>query len=183
MVAFSPSLPRSPPPIRATASSCRNAITADRAAPERVRSWAAFTGCAFIISAWRCRDRAISSRACRRRPQACIERHSRRLSKRAHKYSNLSPISGWVVRCRHRKKERRAASSSATACGATSNSRPRHLPKSLEQALAALRADACLAAGFGKNFIDYYLRIKEAEIARYQAEVTEWEQREYFELF
>src|SRR6516164_1732184 len=58
-----------------------------------------------------------------------------------------------------------------------------HLPKSLEDALAALREDACLAAGFGKNFIDYYLRIKEAEIARYHSEVTEWEQREYFELF
>jgi glutamine synthetase len=57
------------------------------------------------------------------------------------------------------------------------------LPKTLEDALAALRTDACLAEGFGKNFIDYYLRIKEAEIARYNAEVTEWEQREYFELF
>ena len=57
------------------------------------------------------------------------------------------------------------------------------MPKSLEEALAALRADACLAAGFGKAFVDYYLRIKEAELARYQAEVTEWEQREYFELF
>ena len=57
------------------------------------------------------------------------------------------------------------------------------LPKSLEEALGALRADACLDAGFGKNFIDYYLRIKEAEITRYRAEVTEWEQREYFELF
>ena len=40
-----------------------------------------------------------------------------------------------------------------------------------------------LAAGFGKHFVDYYLRIKEAEIARYRSEVTEWEQREYFELF
>ena len=29
----------------------------------------------------------------------------------------------------------------------------------------------------------FHLRIKEAEIARYQSEVTEWEQREYFELF
>jgi glutamine synthetase len=57
------------------------------------------------------------------------------------------------------------------------------LPKSLEEALHALREDTCLAAGFGRNFIDYYLRIKEAEIARYQSEVTEWEQREYFELF
>jgi glutamine synthetase len=57
------------------------------------------------------------------------------------------------------------------------------LPKTLEEALGALREDACLAAGFGKNFIDYYLRIKEAEIARYRSEVTDWEQREYFELF
>jgi glutamine synthetase len=57
------------------------------------------------------------------------------------------------------------------------------LPKSLDEALRALRNDTCLADGFGRNFIDYYLRIKEAEIARYQAEVTEWEQREYFELF
>jgi glutamine synthetase len=57
------------------------------------------------------------------------------------------------------------------------------LPKSLEEALAALRADTCLAAGFGQDFIGYYLRLKEAELARYRAEVTEWEQREYFELF
>ena len=53
----------------------------------------------------------------------------------------------------------------------------------LDEALRALRDDACLADGFGRTFIDYYLRIKEAEIARYNAEVTEWEQREYFELF
>src|SRR3989442_15068592 len=58
-----------------------------------------------------------------------------------------------------------------------------HLPKNLDEALRALRDDGCLADGFGRNFIDYYLRIKEAEIARYQAEVTDWEQREYFELF
>ena len=57
------------------------------------------------------------------------------------------------------------------------------LPKSLEEALAALRQDACLIEGFGRIFIDYYMRIKEAEIARYQSEVTEWEQKEYFELF
>ena len=58
-----------------------------------------------------------------------------------------------------------------------------HLPKSLDEALRALRNDACLSDGFGRNFIDYYLRIKEAEVARYQSEVTEWEQREYFDLF
>jgi glutamine synthetase len=57
------------------------------------------------------------------------------------------------------------------------------LPKSLEEALTALRQDPCFAEGFGQSFIDYYLRIKEFEIDRCQAEVTEWEQREYFELF
>ena len=58
-----------------------------------------------------------------------------------------------------------------------------HLPKTLDEALRALREDTCLADGFGRSFIDYYVRIKDAEIARYQSEVTEWEQREYFELF
>ncbi|HJQ60206.1 MAG TPA: glutamine synthetase [Vineibacter sp.] len=57
------------------------------------------------------------------------------------------------------------------------------LPTSLAEALAALRADACLREGMGAAFVDYYARIKEAEIARFQAEVTDWEQREYFELF
>jgi glutamine synthetase len=58
-----------------------------------------------------------------------------------------------------------------------------HLPRTLEEALRALRDDTCLSDGFGRSFIDYYLRIKEAEVARYQSEVTDWEQREYFELF
>ena len=57
------------------------------------------------------------------------------------------------------------------------------LPKSLDEALAALRQSTCFADGFGRSFIDYYLRIKQFEIARYQAEVTEWEQKEYLELF
>jgi glutamine synthetase len=56
------------------------------------------------------------------------------------------------------------------------------LPHTLEEALAALRGNACLRAGFGTEFVDYYLRIKEGEIARFNADVTEWEQREYFEL-
>jgi glutamine synthetase len=57
------------------------------------------------------------------------------------------------------------------------------LPASLSEALDALRGNACFRAGFGDGFIDYYLRIKQAEIARFQSEVTEWEQKEYFDLF
>jgi glutamine synthetase len=57
------------------------------------------------------------------------------------------------------------------------------LPKSLREALYALREDSFFKSKLGSAFIDYYIHIKEAEIARYQQEVTEWEQREYFDIF
>jgi len=57
------------------------------------------------------------------------------------------------------------------------------LPATLAEALAALRGDACLKDGLGGQFVDYYCRIKEAEIARFNLEVSDWEQREYFDLF
>src|SRR5439155_19554720 len=44
------------------------------------------------------------------------------------------------------------------------------LPKSLAEALDALRASACFRAGFGDAFVDYYATIKRAEIARAAAE-------------
>ena len=57
------------------------------------------------------------------------------------------------------------------------------LPRTLGEALEALRNDKVLCEGFGQSFVDYYCRIKEAEIARLHSEVTEWEHREYFDLF
>jgi glutamine synthetase len=57
------------------------------------------------------------------------------------------------------------------------------LPRTLGEALQELRNDPALCAGLGQTFIDYYCRIKEAEIARFNLEVSEWEQREYFDLF
>jgi glutamine synthetase len=57
------------------------------------------------------------------------------------------------------------------------------LPKTLAEALDCLRKDAVLTHGLGAAFVDYYCRIKEAEIARFNLEVSEWEQREYFDLF
>jgi glutamine synthetase len=65
------------------------------------------------------------------------------------------------------------------------------LPATLAEALTALRTNACFRTGFGEFFIDYYLHLKEAEIARYRkdaaanadpTEVTEWEHREYFDM-
>jgi glutamine synthetase len=49
--------------------------------------------------------------------------------------------------------------------------------------LAALTASATFRAGFGDAFVDYWLHIKHAELARFQAEVSDWEQREYFSTF
>jgi len=57
------------------------------------------------------------------------------------------------------------------------------LPKSLMEALAELRRDALFRDKLGDTFVDYLLTIKEAEIARFLATVTDWEQREYFEVF
>jgi glutamine synthetase len=57
------------------------------------------------------------------------------------------------------------------------------LPRTLAEALEALREDKALREGFGDTFVDYYCRIKEAEIARYNLEVSDWEHREYFDLF
>lgn len=57
------------------------------------------------------------------------------------------------------------------------------LPRSLAEALAALETDEAARAAFGEGFLDYYCRLKRAEIARFEAEVSDWEQREYFDLF
>ncbi len=56
------------------------------------------------------------------------------------------------------------------------------LPSSLGAALDALAADAALDAGFGRETIALYSRIKRHELARHAAadDKTEWERREYF---
>jgi len=57
------------------------------------------------------------------------------------------------------------------------------LPATLGEALEHLRANEVLRAGLGAGFVDYFCHIKQAEIARFNLEVTDWEQREYFELY
>jgi glutamine synthetase len=63
------------------------------------------------------------------------------------------------------------------------------LPKDLGEALAALRSSELFGKAFGEAFVDYFAHIKEAELARFKAEaggdaeVTAWEQNEYFDLF
>jgi glutamine synthetase len=70
------------------------------------------------------------------------------------------------------------------AVDAPYDSESRQLPASLVEAMAELRRSALFRSQLGDSFIDYLLAIKEFEVHRFLAqEVTDWEQREYFELF
>jgi glutamine synthetase len=40
-----------------------------------------------------------------------------------------------------------------------------------------------LRAEFGAPFVDYLSMIKRFEVGRFNAAVTDWEQREYFEVY
>lgn len=57
------------------------------------------------------------------------------------------------------------------------------LPTSFNAALGALKAGSLLKAAFGDEFIRYYLSIKQAEISRFESHITDWEMREYFDVF
>jgi len=57
------------------------------------------------------------------------------------------------------------------------------MPASLMEAVAALRDSALFRRAFGDAFVDYILAVKGSEIDRFLAHVTDWEQREYFEMF
>lgn len=69
------------------------------------------------------------------------------------------------------------------------------LPRNLEEAVDALKQDTLYRNKMGDLFIDYMIKMKESDISRYykfvkengidnhESIVTDWEQREYFDLF
>jgi glutamine synthetase len=57
------------------------------------------------------------------------------------------------------------------------------LPRSLEEAVAELERSKLFRDELGDMFVEYIVTLKRAELERFRGEVTEWEQREYFELF
>ena len=57
------------------------------------------------------------------------------------------------------------------------------LPQTLPDALNALNDSALFRTQFSDQFIDYFLHIKRAELARFYSEVTNWEHQEYFEMY
>ena len=57
------------------------------------------------------------------------------------------------------------------------------LPTQLWDALDALARDSFYRGAFGDVLVDYVLMMKRSEVGRFLSEVTDWEQREYFEVF
>jgi glutamine synthetase len=57
------------------------------------------------------------------------------------------------------------------------------LPPSLEAALAHFETSALMRRELGDPFVDYLATVKRSEVTRFNAAVTDWEQREYFEVF
>jgi glutamine synthetase len=57
------------------------------------------------------------------------------------------------------------------------------LPATLMAALDALERDPLFASAFGADVVDWLVKLKRAEADRYLADVSAWEQREYFGLF
>ena len=57
------------------------------------------------------------------------------------------------------------------------------LPSNILEAIDALKSSEILRKQIGDQFIDYILHIKNAEVARFFSEVTDWEHQEYFEIY
>ena len=57
------------------------------------------------------------------------------------------------------------------------------LPQSLIEALNALRTDTFFRSELGDAFVDYLLTLKDAEVDRFLSSVTDWEHREYFDIY
>ena len=51
------------------------------------------------------------------------------------------------------------------------------------EAVQAFQNDPLYQELLGPQFVDYIVKIKESEISRFLSEVTDWEHREYFEMF
>lgn len=58
-----------------------------------------------------------------------------------------------------------------------------HLPPTLENALVALAADADLQEMLGSELCQLFTTIKQFELSRFHDEITDWERREYLQLY
>jgi glutamine synthetase len=57
------------------------------------------------------------------------------------------------------------------------------VPATLEEALGYFESSAVMRRELGDPFVNYLTTVKKKEISRFNAYVTDWEQREYFEVY
>lgn len=57
------------------------------------------------------------------------------------------------------------------------------LPQTLEAALEGLAADGEMRSLLGEEFVHLFTTVKQYELARFHAHVTDWEQKEYLEIY
>jgi glutamine synthetase len=56
------------------------------------------------------------------------------------------------------------------------------LPRSLEEATAALKQSRIAKELLGEEFVDHFVQTREWEVRQYQQAVTDWELERYFEI-
>lgn len=57
------------------------------------------------------------------------------------------------------------------------------LPNNLMSAIAAFKESELFRQELGEVFVNYLVRLKESELGRFLSTVTDWEHREYFEMY
>ncbi|MEA2342850.1 MAG: glutamine synthetase, partial [Thermoanaerobaculia bacterium] len=57
-----------------------------------------------------------------------------------------------------------------------------HMPHSLNESIAALSESAFAREAFGEDVVDHYLHFFRTEQRKFDAVVTDWERRRYFEM-
>ncbi len=57
------------------------------------------------------------------------------------------------------------------------------LPQNLETAIASLNADTEMRSLLGEDFVHLFTTVKQAELARFHAHVSDWERAEYMEVY
>lgn len=51
------------------------------------------------------------------------------------------------------------------------------------EAIEAFRVDETIKTQLGEKFWNYLIMLKEHEVGRFLSAVTDWEQKEYFEVY
>lgn len=57
------------------------------------------------------------------------------------------------------------------------------LPQTLEAALEGLTTDTAMQSMLGESFVHLFTRVKQFELARFHAHVTDWERQEYMDVY